>query len=73
MTKVILNKSILHQLKDLKEELEVCDEAGKTLGHFIPQKECRPIPFSNEELDRFEKEPGGRSLAEILDDLEKLP
>jgi hypothetical protein len=29
------------------------------------------VPFTAEELDRFEKEPGGRSLAEILADLEK--
>jgi len=29
------------------------------------------IPFTTEELKRFQNEPGGRSLAEILADLER--
>jgi hypothetical protein len=31
------------------------------------------IPFSDDEIERFRRQPGGRSLDEILRDLEKQP
>ena len=38
-----------------------------------PLYENVEVPFTDEELDRIEQEPGGRSLAEILAGLEKQP
>lgn len=76
MTKVILDKATLAKLRDLKEPLELCNEAGSTLAYVSPVVDRSlyqrvQVPFTEEELDRFEQEPGGRSLAEILADLEK--
>ena len=78
MTKITLDQATLAKLNDLRERVEFCNEAGHTLGYFepVPSRarsldESLEVPFSEEELDRFEQEPGGRSLAEILADLEK--
>jgi hypothetical protein len=71
MTRIIIDKAMLAKLHNLTEYLEVCDESGKRLGFFSPAvEESLDVPFSEEELDRFDREPGGRSLAEILRDLE---
>ena len=56
--------------------LEVCGPSGKVLGHFVPAiapSEYAGVepPVSEEELDRREREGGGRPLAAILADLEK--
>ena len=76
MTKVILDQALLSKLSLLREPAEVCDEAGHTLGYFTPVGDRSlyknvKVPFTEEELNRFEQEPGGRALAEILSDLEK--
>jgi hypothetical protein len=76
MTKVILDQATLPKFQNVKDRAEICDEAGRTVGYFIPVADRSlyqtvKVPFTEEELDRFEQEPGGRSLAEILADLEK--
>ncbi len=78
MTKVILDQTTEGRFANLSDRAEVCDHEGRTLGIFIPVVdrtlyERVQVPFTNEELDRFEQEPGGRSLAEILTDLERTP
>jgi hypothetical protein len=77
MTKVILDHDS-SKLENLADRVEVCDRSGRTLGYFVPAVdrslyEGLQVPFSDEELDRFEREPGGRSLPEILADLEGRP
>ena len=72
MTKIVLDRSMIRRLNDLKEQFEVCDEAGKILGRFIPTKTKITVPFSEEELTAFEENLDGRPLAEILKDLRKL-
>jgi hypothetical protein len=76
MTRVIVDPAFQALLAGLKETVELCDTAGQVLGHFTPANAVslnewgRPqIP--EEELLRREREEGGRSLAEILADLEK--
>jgi len=59
----------------LAARVEICDESGNVLGYFSPKGdrslyEGIEVPISEEELDRREKEGGGRTLAEILADLE---
>ena len=76
MSKLVVDKATLAKLNDLREQMEIYDESGRILGRFEPATDRRlyqdvQVPFSNEDLDRFEREPGGRSLAEILADLEQ--
>ena len=74
MRQVTLDPSLRSQLNGLSEELEILDEKGQTLGHFLPAALYKKMlyaaveascPFSKEELERRAKETGGRSLAEI--------
>ena len=77
MTQVILSADVVAKLQDAWGPVEICDETGKVVGVFRPKVdpsfydgiEC---PVSEEELDRRSKTGGGRALADILADLEKL-
>jgi hypothetical protein len=72
MPKVILDETLRAKLNGLNEPLELCDETGGTLGHFLPADVYREIIVawskartSDEELERRMQQPGGRTLAEI--------
>lgn len=75
MKQVTLDPSLRSKLNGLSEALEVLDEKGQTLGHFLPADLYKKMlyaaveascPFSKEELERRSKEAkGGRTLAEI--------
>jgi hypothetical protein len=72
MSKVILDTALKSKLNGLQEELELCDEAGHTLGHFLPPHVYRKLVtayyqsvFTDEEIERARKQLGGRSLEEI--------
>ena len=77
MPKVILHKALQAQLGGL-EEVELCDESGNGLGHFLSEKLYRRLLYdwanaqiTDEELQRRLDASGGRTLAEIwsrLDD-----
>ncbi len=78
MKKVTLDSALQSKLNGLGEELEVCDEAGKTLGHFLPAELYRKLiyaaveaacPFDQEELEKRRHEGGGKPLAEIWKNL----
>lgn len=76
MTKVILDEALRKKLNGLNEELELCDESGRTLGRFLPIGHCLKLfypedqcPYSAEELERCFKEKGTRTLAELWKDL----
>lgn len=73
MTKVIVDSATRDQLMHVQKPLELCDDAGRVLGHFIPAPDASQIgtgpQVSEEELDRRERAGGGRQLAEILADL----
>ena len=76
MSRIVIPKEVLEAtLRGLKDEVEFVNESGEVLGHFTPTCWVRefdpPLP-SEEELDRISREPGGRSLKEIMRDLEKL-
>jgi hypothetical protein len=57
--------------------VEVRDEAGKVIGWFTPSANTSALPahllpqISQEEIERRSREKGGRTLAEIMADLEK--
>jgi hypothetical protein len=76
MSRITLDSNVADQLRKLKGPVELLDSVGNALGTFMPVddkerlSEVR-IPFTLEELRQFENEPGGRTLNEILADLEK--
>ena len=78
MTRIVtFDAATAAKLGSFKERIEVCDETGRPLGHFTPLGvksvyEGLNSPFSDEELDRRQREGGGRTLAEVLADLERL-
>lgn len=74
MQKITLNEALRTQLNGLDANVELCDESGRTLGHFVPLAEYRKLltavaegqcPYSEEELQKFEQQTDGRPLAEI--------
>jgi hypothetical protein len=78
MTRVVLDDVLRARLKNLDQQLEVCDESGRTLGHFLPAELYHRLLYdwgnaqiSDEELERRLNEPGGRTLAEIWSNLEQ--
>jgi len=80
MTKVILDQAMLAKLQFLKEPLELCDEAGRTLALLTPKVgnskyEGVEIPVSEKELQLIEKElERGKcfTTAEVLAHLQSL-
>jgi hypothetical protein len=76
MTRVTLDNETVAKLHNLRENLEVCDEAGRLLGYFVPTEDKAmyaeaDAQVSDAELDRREAEEEGRPLAEILQDLKE--
>jgi hypothetical protein len=76
MTKLIADDQLGPSLRRLNEAVEVCDEQGKTLGHFLPKEQyfrwlydMAKSEISDEELERRMQEPGGSTLAEIWEQL----
>jgi hypothetical protein len=73
MTKVVLDKGDLARLHDLKEPLQFVDESGHLLGLFTPSLDPTLLKpqISDTEIKRRLEKGGGRTLTEILRDLEK--
>lgn len=74
--KVILDPAVLAMLTAPGGVVEVCDETGRTLGHFQPAirygkfENGRIVsPFSDEEIRIRAQQRTGQPLKEILDDL----
>lgn len=74
MTKLTLDAELQSKLNGLDQPLEVCDEAGRTVGHFLPCPVYDELfyaalsaesPHSKEELRQRHQQTQGRSLAAI--------
>lgn len=74
MTRLILDHETLARIGPFDKPLQICDETGHLLGFFQPldPKDLEPT-ISREEIERRRQETGGRTLAEILRDLEGRP
>jgi hypothetical protein len=77
MTRVVLDDATLAQLVHVTQTVDLCDGKGRVVGHFVPLTGAaryvgREPDITEEELRRREHEGGGRPLAEIMRDLEKL-
>ena len=73
MNRKIVDSAIRSQLDDLGTELEFCDEAGRTLGYFVPvpdrERELYDWAkgeFTDAEIERAREEPGGLTIDEML-------
>jgi hypothetical protein len=81
MTTVTVNAAISAKLGELSTPVVLCDEAGRVLGHFQPAgipvgiKSLRELsPYSDEQVEELQRNAtGGRSLREIIADLEQRP
>ena len=68
MNQITVHDPLKTQLDNLDMPVEVVDETGRQLGHFLPRRataisdEC---PYSETELAQMRDEQGGRSLPEI--------
>ena len=76
MPELTLDPTTSKLLRQFKEPIELRDSRGLPLGTFTPVDEKRmdrdiEVPFTTEDLKRFASEPGGRTLPEILAELEK--
>ena len=76
MTQITLNDDVVAQLQQTRGRAEIRDAAGRVIGFFEPldaptEAWDSEIPFTEEEIERFRAEPGGRPLEEILRDLEQ--
>ena len=78
MSKITLDHELRAKLNGLTEHLEIYDEAGQIVGHFLPPAlyakfvytalaaEC---PYGAEELERMHRETGGGPLADLWKNL----
>jgi hypothetical protein len=74
MTQITLSSGQVQQLSDGPTLVECRDSAGKLVGYLHVAGRNGPVEipeFSAEQLAEYEREPGGRSLGEILTDLRK--
>ncbi len=68
MNRVTVGDSLKSQLDGLAAPVEVVDESGRPLGHFVPRTSMSTpdnCPYSIDELDAMRSESGGRTLAEV--------
>lgn len=79
MKRVTLDRDLEAKVGSLHEEVEVCDEAGRTVGRFLPEGiyrrylyEWANLQFDDEDLNRAARQPGKYTTAEVLDHLRSL-
>ena len=78
MSKITLDNDLRAKLNGLSKPLEICDETGQIVGHYLPSAlykkfvyaalaaEC---PYNAEDLARMHRETGGRPLAGLWKEL----
>jgi hypothetical protein len=76
MSKITLDQTLKAKLNGLSEPLELCDERGQIVGHFLPEDTYRKFFYAwlksqvtDEEIESLRREQGGKTLAEIKSSL----
>ena len=72
MNQITVGQPLTTQLERLAVPVEVVDETGRSLGHFVPRSATitsDDCPYSLDELEAMRAEPEGRSLSAIWDSL----
>jgi hypothetical protein len=77
MIQIAVNDDLGAKLRETGERAELCDPTGKILGLFLPLQVydnlVRPednCPFAPDELAQLHQQTEGRSLSDILKDLQ---
>ena len=75
MSITITDPALLNQLASISGSIDVCGPDGRVLGTFAARSFGQPppgytFPIADDELERRRQETTGRSLDEILKDLE---
>ena len=79
MSAITLDLNTREKLNGLSQPLEILDENGRLLGHFLPPAHYRKLvlaaaeslcPFSETDLERLRVETGGESLRDFWTRLE---
>jgi hypothetical protein len=77
MRRITLDQSLRAKISDLEEQAEICDENGSIVGYYVPANWHGEMlyawardQFTDDELQSARQQKGGRSLVEILADLE---
>lgn len=76
MIRIVIDAALEDTLRAAEEQAELCNSAGEVLGLFLPKADrsmyerAKP-PSSDAEIQRRLKAGGGRTLAEIMADLQK--
>ena len=68
MDRITIDSALRKQFDACSVPVEICDQAGRTLGHFVPASTSRlsdDCPYSDEDLSRMRQEEGGHTLPEI--------
>jgi hypothetical protein len=76
MAKMVVNAEISERLRNTLGQVELYDETGMLIGYFISETDRSfyatvEVPIADEELCRRAEKGGGRTLAEIMADLEQ--
>ena len=79
MIRITVDQSLSSKLAGLNGQVELCDQAGNTLGFFLTWEEYKKfvcewakLKFPLEELERRAQEPEERTTAEVLARLNQL-
>ena len=73
MGRVVLDSAALAKLKDITDRVALLDEAGRVVGYFAPAGSANEPQWDEEELQRSERERGGRPLKDIIADWKRSP
>lgn len=77
MTQIMRDATALDKLRAVAGAAEIIDSRGQVIDVFRTATagalDRFGVPYTLEELEKFESEPGGRSLEEILRDLRASP
>jgi len=68
MNRITVDRPLTAQLEGLAAPVEVVDEMGRPLGHFVPRLATTTsddCPYGPDELDAMRSEQGVRPLSEI--------
>ena len=76
MSKITLDAELRAKLNGLADQLEVCDETGNTVGHFVPEELYRDLlqswaknEFTDAEIEQARQEvkaEGGLTTSEAI-------
>ena len=71
MSKIVIDEALQSKLNGCAQQIEFCDDSGRTVGHFVPEDLYRKMlyayaesqcPYSEEEIRQSREEGGGRAV-----------